>query len=159
MKVKTHKIYEHTIYCRYTKNLPYNPNLKQRAKELRKARNLSEVLFWLEVHKNKFWQIDFDRQRIIGNYIVDFYIKSLSLVIEIDGSSHIGKEEYVQQREEYLKDLGLNIYRIDDFEVKTNLIVVIEMFRELYYTRIQLATTRPSGTPLSRGELVRTRLD
>lgn len=47
-----------------------------------------------------FWKIDFDRQRIIGNYIVDFYVKTLGLVIEIDGSSHENKEEYDQKREE-----------------------------------------------------------
>jgi len=121
MKMKTHKIYEYTIYCRYTKNLPFNKNLKEKAKALRKARNLSEVLFWMEVHKDKFWNIDFDRQRIIGSYIVDFYVKSLSLVIEIDGASHIGKEEYDEMREDYLKDLGLNIYKIDDLDVKTKL--------------------------------------
>jgi len=126
--MKTHKIYEHIIYCRYTKNLPFNKNLKEKAKALRKARNLSEVLFWMEVHKGKFWSIDFDRQRIIGNYIVDFYVKSLCLVIEIDGSSHIGKEDYDEQRETYLKDLGLNIYRIDDLDVKRKL---SEMMRAL----------------------------
>jgi len=121
MTSKTYKILSYTIYCRYIANLPYNPNLKQRAKELRKACNLSEVLFWMEVHKGKLWSIDFDRQRVIDNYIVDFYVKSLSLVIEIDGSSHIGKEEYDEVREDYLKDLVLDVYRIDDLGVKMKL--------------------------------------
>ena len=93
-------------------SLPYNPTLKQRAIALRKAKNLSEVLFWMQVTKGKFYNIDFDRQRIIGNYIVDFYIKQLALVIEIDGSSHDNKIEYDKQREAYLMSLGLNIYRI-----------------------------------------------
>ncbi|MBP1163359.1 very-short-patch-repair endonuclease [Chryseobacterium sp. PvR013] len=42
--------------------------------------------------QKKFHTIDFDRQRIIGNYIVDFYVKTLGLIIEIDGSSHDEKE-------------------------------------------------------------------
>ena len=54
----------------FVKNLPYEYQLKTRARSLRKAGNLSEVIFWKHVHKGKFWKIDFDRQRIIGNYIV-----------------------------------------------------------------------------------------
>lgn len=61
--------------------LPYNSRLKQHAIKLRKARNLPEVLFWMQVSKGKFHGIDFDRQRVIGNFIVDFYIKRLALVI------------------------------------------------------------------------------
>ena len=93
-------------------DLPGNTKLKQRATALRQAKNLSEVLFWMQVTKGKFYKIDFDRQRVIGNYIVDFYIKQLALVIEIDGSSHDTKIEYDKQREDYLMSLGLNIYRI-----------------------------------------------
>jgi len=101
--------------------LPYNPNLKQRAKELRQAGNLPEVLFWMQVTKGGFHNIDFDRQRVIGNYIVDFYVKKLGLVIEIDGSSHIGKEEYDLAREEYLLSLGLKVYRIQVDDIMNNL--------------------------------------
>jgi very-short-patch-repair endonuclease len=75
----------------------------------------------LQVHKAKFWKIDFDRQRIIGNYIVDFYVKTFGLVIEIDGSSHDNKEEYDQKREDYLISLGLKVYRISDLRVKHDL--------------------------------------
>ena len=75
----------------------------------------------MEVHKRKFHSLDFDRQKIIGNYIVDFYCKSLALVIEIDGSSHNDKEEYDQIRENYLRSLGVNIYRISDLRVKHDL--------------------------------------
>ena len=72
----------------FVKNLPYNSTLSKLTKEKRKQGILSEVLFWQAVNKRKFHKIDFDRQRIIGNYIVDFYVKTLGLVIEIDGKSH-----------------------------------------------------------------------
>ncbi len=45
--------------------LPYNPKLKDRAKELRKAGVLSEVLLWQELKARKFLDLDFDRQKII----------------------------------------------------------------------------------------------
>lgn len=111
----------HPIYRNFIENLPYNIKLKSRARNLRKAGILSEVIFWLQVHKGMFWKIDFDRQRIIGNYIVDFYIKSLGLVIEIDGSSHNDKEAYDQKREDYLISLGLRIYKISDSRIKHDL--------------------------------------
>ena len=101
--------------------LPYNPKLKERAKALRYAGNLSEVLFWLQVTKNKFHKIDFDRQRVIGNFIVDFYVKKLGLVIEIDGSSHDNKFDYDKRREKYLVNLGLKVYRISVGDVMRNM--------------------------------------
>jgi very-short-patch-repair endonuclease len=118
------------IYRNFIENLPYNINLKSRARALRKAGVLSEVIFWLQVHKGIFWKIDFDRQRIIGNYIVDFYVKTLGLVIEIDGSSHENKEEYDKKREEYLLSLGLKVYRISDSRIKHDLTNVMNELEE-----------------------------
>ncbi|WP_396171931.1 endonuclease domain-containing protein [Flavobacterium sp.] len=109
------------IYRNFIEDLPYNLKLKTRARVLRKAGVLSEVIFWKQVHKEMFWKIDFDRQRIIGNYIVDFYIKTLGLVVEIDGSSHNNKEDYDQKREDYLISLGLRVYKISDLRVKHDL--------------------------------------
>jgi len=102
-------------------NLPYNKTLKQRAKELRKAGNLSEVLFWQQVKNKKFLGLDFDRQKIIGNYIVDFFCKDIGFVIEIDGESHDNKQEYDKKRDQYLKSLGLKVIRILDIDVKNNI--------------------------------------
>lgn len=118
------------IYRNFIENLPYNIKLKTRARALRKAGVLAEVIFWLQVHKGIFWKIDFDRQRIIDNYIVDFYVKTLGLVIEIDGSSHNNKEEYDQKREEYLLSFGLKVYRISDFRVKHDLNNVMNELEE-----------------------------
>jgi len=109
------------IYRNFIENLPCEIKLKPRSRALRKAGVLSEVIFWLQVHKGMFWKIDFDRQRIIGNYIVDFYVKTLGLVIEIDGSSHNDKEVYDQKREDYLISLGLRVYKISDLRVKHDL--------------------------------------
>lgn len=110
--------------------LPYNPKLKERARALRQARNLSEVLFWKQVTKSGFHNIDFDRQRVIGNYIVDFYVKQLGLVIEIDGSSHNGKEEYDAIREDYLKSFKLKVYRITVGDILNNLATTMTELEE-----------------------------
>ena len=102
-------------------NLPTNPQLKQRARELRKQGILSEVLFWNQVKKKQIFDLDFDRQKIIGNYIVDFYIKKLGIVIEIDGVSHNEKQEEDLARDNYLRSYGLTVIRFTDLEVKFDL--------------------------------------
>jgi very-short-patch-repair endonuclease len=114
-------INHHSIFRRQVPILPTNQALRNRSRALRKAGVLSEVIFWKQVRAGTFWNIDFDRQRIIGSFIVDFYVKSLGLIIEIDGSSHNGKEEYDAMREQFLINLGLDVYRISDFRVKHDL--------------------------------------
>ncbi len=126
-------------------NLPYNPKLKDRARDLRKAGNLSEVLFWKQVRNKQFKGFDFDRQKIIGNYIVDFYCTNCNVVIEIDGSSHDNKQEYDAKRDAYLKSLGLEVIHIDDLDIKKNLGGVMD---RLYHHPAL------SGTPPKEGNYI-----
>ena len=121
----------------------------------RKAGILSEVLFWQQVHKGVFHKIDFDRQRIIGKYIVDFYVKTLGLVVEIDGCSHDEKIEYDAERQRYLESLGLRVYRIEDYDVKNNLDNVM-LGLERYIVGEYGETTTPAfGHPSKGGEFLR----
>lgn len=106
--------------------LPQNESLRPLARELRKNSTLSEVLLWNQLKNHQFFDLDFDRQKIIGNYIVDFYCPQLKLVIEIDGASHDNKLEYDLIRDEYFKSLGLNVIHFPDGDVKNNISVVLE---------------------------------
>ena len=107
--------------------LPFNPKLRERAKELRKSGNLSEVLIWRQFHKRKFKGYDFDRQKIIGNFIVDFYCIDCRVVIEIDGSSHDNKKEYDHERDIFLNGLGLTVIHITAGDVLNRLHDVMTM--------------------------------
>ena len=109
------------IYRRRIEDLPKNKDLLARSRSLRKGYILSEVIFWKHVRNGNFHGLDFDRQRIIGNYIVDFYLKSVGLVIEIDGASHELKDEYDDKRQKYLEGLDLIFYRISDLRIKHDL--------------------------------------
>ena len=106
-------------------NLPYNKKLKTLLPDKRKARILCEVLFWKQVHGGRFHQIDFDRQKIIGNYIVDFYVKNLGLAIEIDGWSHDFKQEYDKKRQSDLESYGVKVFRISNHDIKNNMVIAI----------------------------------
>lgn len=109
--------------------LPKNPQLKQKARELRKSGVLSEVIFWQTFKDKQKLGWDIDRQVIIGNYIVDFFIPELGLVFEIDGESHSFKGEHDIVRDNYLKSLGLMVVHIEDIMIKQQLNNVDAMVR------------------------------
>ena len=123
-KVLTH-IHGIEIFRRKIEVLPKNKDLLSKSRSLRKGYVLSEVLFWKLVRNNEFHQIDFDRQRIIGNYIVDFYIKSLGVVLEIDGSNHDNKEDD-EKKQQFLESLDLKVYTILDLRIKNDKINVMK---------------------------------
>ena len=129
--------------------LPYNPALKERARELRKSGNLSEVLLWNQLKNKQLAGLDFDRQKIIGNYIVDFYCAEKQLVLEVDGSSHDNKVVYDALRDAFLTGLGLTVIHILDSDVKTNLAGVLLFLRS---HPAVTATTPPFGHPSTGGE-------
>jgi very-short-patch-repair endonuclease len=126
--------------------LPYNPKLKAKAQKLRKSGNLSEVLFWDKVKNKQLLNLDFERQKIIGNYIVDFYCAELSLVIEIDGESHDFKGEYDNVRDSYLRGLGLKIVHVEDIRIKKDLDgFMTEFYGFVYGLKLEDGKTVRSG--------------
>lgn len=88
---------------------------------------LSEILIWQELKGKQMLGYDFDRQKPIDNYIVDFYCKDLKLVIEIDGQSHTHEEVVVndKNRQEKLESFGVHFLRFDDLEVKKEIKYVL----------------------------------
>ena len=129
------------IPTRYVAPLPYDESLKERARKLRSSSTLSEVLFWMQVNKRKFHGIDFDRQKIIGNYIVDFFVESLGLVIEIEGNVHEIQEEYDELRCLYLESLGLTVLRISNDRVLFSMGSVLVNLREFIVEKFGYKTT------------------
>ena len=110
------------------KILPYNPKLKNVAQMLRKNMTLSEILLWKEIKGKQILGYDFDRQRPIDNFIVDFYCKDLMLAIEIDGDSHLNEDVKINDmiRQKRLEDLGVRFLRFEDMDVRDNIDAVIE---------------------------------
>ena len=97
--------------------IKYNPKLKERARELRKNSTPSEIELWKALRAGKMHGYTFNRQKPLNNYIVDFYNKKLKMVIEIDGDSHDGKQEYDQKRQQKLESLGCTVIRFYDHDV------------------------------------------
>ncbi len=105
------------------KILPYNPKLKSLAKALRQNMTFAEVLLWNELKQKKIYGYDFDRQRPINNYIVDFYCKDLMLAIEVDGISHYSEEAFNadNKRQSRIETFGVKFLRFDDEEVRKDM--------------------------------------
>ncbi|MBI5011186.1 MAG: endonuclease domain-containing protein [Bacteroidia bacterium] len=129
------------------KIIPYNPELKALAKELRKNMTISEVLLWNELRNKQILGYDFDRQRPIDNFIVDFYCKKLMLAIEIDGDTHIYRYDYDEDREKRLESLGVRFLRFDDREIKTNMNNVLRVIEEW------IIKNKPTPSPSREGSL------
>jgi len=111
------------------KIIPYQPYLKEYARQLRKNSTLSEVLLWNNI-KNKGFEVQFHRQVPMLNYIVDFYCHELMLVIEIDGESHDFKYPYDSKRQGELENEGVQFLRFSDNEVKRNMFSVLLAIEE-----------------------------
>ncbi|WP_286746188.1 DUF559 domain-containing protein [Roseivirga sp. UBA1976] len=91
----------------------YNKHLKHNARKLRNESTPGEAILWKYVLRGKgFYGLQFNRQFIIENYIVDFICRELKLIIELDGKYHdqITREDEI--RDNRLKELGYRVIRI-----------------------------------------------
>lgn len=110
--------------------------LKNISINLRKNDTKAEDKLWNIVRAKRFNNLKFLRQKIIGEFIVDFYCNELKLAIELDGEIHKELKERDTERDNYLKNnFDLNIIRIQNKfilenkkeEIEAYLIKIIEM--------------------------------
>ena len=117
--------------------LPYDHQLIERAKSLRKEATPQERRLWYCFLKN--YPVRFQRQKSIGHYIVDFYCYKAKLVIEIDGSQHYEPSE--QKRDsERTKDLehrGLKVIRFSNREINYQFEAVCEAIDRIVTERVK----------------------
>ncbi len=115
------------------KIIPYNPQLKALARQLRNNSTKAEIILWLRLKGKQMFGYDFHRQKPIDNYILDFFCHELMLGIEVDGYSHLLEETYERdlKKEQKMNDLGISILRFSDTEVLTemrNVMAAVEKF-------------------------------
>ena len=117
-------------YKKYTdyKTMKYNYNksLVHNAQLLRKGMTPEEKHLWYDFLKKLPMTVN--RQKNIGNYIVDFYISGRQVVIEIDGSQH-GEPEHRQadiERDRDLTLLGITVLRYTNKDINCRFNTVCE---------------------------------
>ena len=101
-------------------NKTNNPKLKPYAQKLRREMTKEERHLWYDFLKDL--PVNVNRQKVIGKYIVDFYIASYEIVIELDGSQHYEEEgiNSDKERDAFLNGLGLIVLRYSNDDVNNN---------------------------------------
>ncbi len=99
-------------------NKTSNKRLTSNSQTLRKNMTKEERHLWYDFLKGL--SVTANRQKVIGNYIVDFYIASSKVAIELDGSQHCeeNKIEYDKLRSEYLEALGIRVLRYTNLDIQ-----------------------------------------
>ena len=118
------------------KSYKHNPELTENAKILRKNMTSEEKNLWYKFLRN--YPVRFLRQKVIDNYIVDFYCNKAELVIELDGSQHYDEKGLLKDkiRTERIEKRNLTVIRIPNNEVKRNFSGVCEYIDLIVKERI-----------------------
>ena len=106
------------------------PNVRQRAKELRKDQTKAEAILWEKLRNRKLSGHKFRRQQPIGPFIVDFYCRKSKLVIELDGGIHQAQKGYDTARTQWLEDNSFTVLRFLNQEVEENIEAVFSTILE-----------------------------
>ena len=98
-------------------NETYNQKLVFNSRNLRRNMTKEERHLWYDCLKHL--DVTVHRQKVIGSYIVDFYIASANIVIELDGSQHYEEAGKAadEKRDAYLRSLGLTVLRYSNADV------------------------------------------
>ena len=101
-------------------SLPYQRNLISFAKELRRNATRQEKHLWYDFLCS--YPVRFQRQKAIGNFIVDFYCHKARLAIELDGSQHYEEDavEYDNKRTAFLNTQGIEVLRLLNLDIDRN---------------------------------------
>ena len=97
-----------------------NHNLLNIARILRRNMTPQEKRLWYDYLR--YYPIKIYKQRIIDNYISDFYCHKGKLVIEIDGSQHYTDKgmEYDKIRTKILEQYQLEVIRFSNRDIDSN---------------------------------------
>ena len=131
--------------------LRYHPHLKDKARQLRKNLTDSELALWSRLRNKQLLDIQFYRQKPIGEHIVDFFAPRIKLVVEVDGSQHMEADHALKdrRRDGYLLSLGLQVLRFNSREVLEESDAVMEA---IYRTIAeQLSAKIPPNPPFPKG--------
>ena len=115
----------------------HNPSLTVNAKKLRKEMTKEERHLWYDFLRD--YPVRFLRQKVIDNYIVDFYCFRAKLIIELDGTQHCEPKamEYDRNRTDYLQKQGFLVMRFSNLDVMTQFRAVCETIDTAVKNRMQ----------------------
>jgi very-short-patch-repair endonuclease len=127
--------------------IPYRQDLKAKARQQRNNATKAEIKLWQRLKAKKMMGYDFDRQKPLGNFIVDFYCRELRLCIEVDGLTHQWGETASRDKakDDFLRSQSLHVQRFTDEEVMDHIDRVVKVIENyaLNYEQQLPTTPRP----------------
>ena len=116
----------------------------ERVRSLRQEAIDAEKKLWFRFKAGNKDDLKIRRQHPIGPFIVDFYCSKAKLVLEIDGSSHIGTEALDEARDKYLSKKGVKTIRVGPSVADEGIHDFVEWFRDECRTRAkELSNSKP----------------
>ena len=100
---------------------------RDEARRLRRTQSNAEYVLWTHLRARRFRGLKFRRQHPLGPYIADFCCIDRQIVIELDGSQHLGTANYDARRTEFLNAHGFRVIRFWNHEVLTAMEHVLQM--------------------------------
>ena len=106
------------------------------AKILRQNMTPQEKHLWYDFLRH--YPVKIYKQRIVDNFIADFYCHKARLIIEIDGSQHYTPEgrSYDDARTEVLQRYGLEVIRFSNRDIDNNFYNVCYMIDRIIKERL-----------------------
>ncbi len=122
----------------------HNTALTENARSLRKNMTKEERHLWYDFLRA--YRVRVLRQKVIDNYIADFYCHDARLVIELDGSQHYEPTGMIKDavRTEQMEARGLLVIRIPNNAVNQNFQGVCEYLDMIITERAKKDDESPS---------------
>ncbi len=108
--------------------LVYDRKLKLFSRRLRREMTDAEQRLWYRLRRKQLQDVQFYRQKPLGNYVVDFYAPAVRLLVELDGGQHFEAAGMVAdgRRSAALRRMGLQVLRFDNRQVLLETDAVVE---------------------------------
>lgn len=126
--------------------------------KLDKAKAMRKCLTPAEARLLRVLQLNIDvrvrSQTPMLGYIADIYIPQARLVVEVDGPSHIGREQYDENRDKALRKNGIMTIRFTNAEVLDSIAIVIKTVKRAVRYRIDQRRSGPGTGSSGLAELL-----
>ena len=106
----------------------------------------AEAILWKELRGRRFDGVKIRRQQPVGPFIADFFCAQFNIVVELDGETHIGKEDEDKIRQTELERMGFRVLRYTNPDIYDDLDTVLNDI----WTAIEVARQGAAPTPHPR---------
>ena len=119
--------------------------LRESARDMRHKPTCAEAALWERLRDHQLGGLHFQRQYVMGKFIVDFYCRAARLVVEVDGEIHRSQMEHDEERDAYLTAQGLRVLRFPNERILNDIYAVLHEIRSAAGGPSPVLRTHPRG--------------